>query len=52
MQFCGKDNLRYQSAIWQKNNLMAVNIPNSTNIIIDGLFFLLDKNEAKSLEML
>ncbi|MEN9338421.1 MAG: hypothetical protein RI945_146 [Candidatus Parcubacteria bacterium] len=35
VQYCGKDNLRQQSAIWQAM-LMAAGIPNSTNIIIDG----------------
>ncbi len=35
VQYCGKDNLRYQAAIWQAM-LMAANIPNSTSIIING----------------
>lgn len=35
VQYCGKDNLRYQSATWQAM-LMAANIPGSTSIIIDG----------------
>ena len=35
VQYCGKDNLRYQAATWQAM-LMAADIPNSTNIIIDG----------------
>ncbi|MFH0755151.1 MAG: methionine--tRNA ligase [bacterium] len=35
VQYCGKDNLRQQSAMWQAM-LMAVNIPNSKTIIIDG----------------
>lgn len=35
VQYCGKDNLRFQSAIWQAM-LMAADIPNSTNIIING----------------
>ena len=35
VQYCGKDNLRQQSAMWQAM-LMAVNLPPSKNIIIDG----------------
>ncbi|MEN9852250.1 MAG: hypothetical protein RI996_193 [Candidatus Parcubacteria bacterium] len=35
VQYCGKDNLRQQSAMWQAM-LMAADIPLSTNIIIDG----------------
>lgn len=35
VQYCGKDNLRQQSAIWQAM-LMSAEIGNSTNIIIDG----------------
>jgi methionyl-tRNA synthetase len=35
IQYCGKDNLRQQSAMWQAM-LMAAGLPNSTNIIIDG----------------
>lgn len=35
IQYCGKDNLRQQSAMWQAM-LMASGIPNSTQIIIDG----------------
>jgi len=34
-QYCGKDNLRFQSAMWQAM-LMAAEIPNSHQIIIDG----------------
>ncbi|MFA6476508.1 MAG: methionine--tRNA ligase [Candidatus Paceibacterota bacterium] len=34
-QYCGKDNLRFQSAIWQAM-LIAVGLPNSSKIIIDG----------------
>lgn len=48
VQFCGKDNLRYQSAIWQAM-LMAVNIPNSTNIIIDGFILSAGQKMSKSL---
>ena len=35
VQYCGKDNLRQQSAIWQAM-LLASGIPNTTNIIING----------------
>jgi len=35
VQYCGKDNLRQQSAMWQAM-LMAVKLPNTKNIIIDG----------------
>jgi methionyl-tRNA synthetase len=35
VQYCGKDNLRQQSAMWQAM-LMAANLPNSKSIIIDG----------------
>jgi len=34
-QYCGKDNLRFQSAMWQAM-LMAADIPNSHQIIING----------------
>ena len=34
-QYCGKDNLRFQSAMWQAM-LMAAEIPNSHQIIING----------------
>ncbi len=34
-QYCGKDNLRFQSAMWQAM-LMAVGLPNSHQIIING----------------
>ncbi|MES2023416.1 MAG: methionine--tRNA ligase [Patescibacteria group bacterium] len=34
-QYCGKDNLRFQSAMWQAM-LMSVNIPNSHQIVING----------------
>ncbi|KKQ35457.1 MAG: Methionine-tRNA ligase [Candidatus Nomurabacteria bacterium GW2011_GWB1_37_5] len=34
-QYCGKDNLRYQSAIWQAM-LMAAGLPPSKQIIING----------------
>ncbi len=35
IQYCGKDNLRQQSAMWQAM-LMASGLPNSSQIIIDG----------------
>ncbi len=35
VQYCGKDNLRQQSAMWQAM-LMAVGLPNSKQIVIDG----------------
>ena len=34
-QYCGKDNLRFQSAMWQAM-LMAAGIPNSHQIVING----------------
>lgn len=34
-QYCGKDNLRFQSAMWQAM-LMAAELPNSYQIIING----------------
>lgn len=36
-QYCGKDNLRQQSAMWQAM-LMAANLPASKQIIINGFF--------------
>lgn len=36
-QYCGKDNLRQQSAMWQAM-LMAAGIPNSHQIVINGFF--------------
>jgi methionyl-tRNA synthetase len=35
VQYCGKDNLRQQSAMWQAM-LMSAGLPNSTHIVIDG----------------
>lgn len=35
VQYCGKDNLRQQSAMWQ-SMLMSVGLPNSKQIVIDG----------------
>ena len=34
-QYCGKDNLRFQSAMWQAM-LMAAGLPNSHQIVING----------------
>ncbi len=35
VQYCGKDNLRQQSAMWQ-SMLIAAGLPNSRQIVIDG----------------
>jgi methionyl-tRNA synthetase len=35
VQYCGKDNLRQQSAMWQ-SMLMAAGLPNSRHIVING----------------
>ena len=35
VQYCGKDNLRQQSAMWQAM-LLAAGLPNSRQIVIDG----------------
>ena len=35
IQYCGKDNNRFQSAMWQAM-LMAADLPNTTHIIVDG----------------
>jgi len=35
VQYCGKDNLRQQSAMWQAM-LMAVGLPNSKTVVING----------------
>lgn len=35
VQYCGKDNLRQQSAMWQ-SMLMAAGLPNTDQIVIDG----------------
>ncbi len=35
LQYCGKDNLRFQSAMWQAM-LMAADLPNSKQIVING----------------
>jgi len=36
-QYCGKDNLRQQSAMWQAM-LMSVGLPNSHQIVINGFY--------------
>lgn len=48
VQYCGKDNLRYQAATWQAM-LLAADIPNSTNIIIDGFIISGGQKMSKSL---
>ena len=35
VQYCGKDNTRFQSAMWQAM-LMAANLPNSKQVIVNG----------------
>jgi len=35
VQYCGKDNLRQQTAMWQAM-LMAASLPNSKTVVIDG----------------
>src|SRR3989344_343515 len=37
VQYCGKDNLRQQSAMWQAM-LMAAGLPNSHQIVVNGFF--------------
>jgi len=37
VQYCGKDNLRQQSAMWQAM-LLAAGLPHSHQIVIDGFF--------------
>lgn len=37
IQYCGKDNLRQQSAMWQAM-LMAAGLPNTHQIIVNGFF--------------
>lgn len=48
VQYCGKDNLRQQSAMWQAM-LMASEIPNSKHIIIDGFITSGGQKMSKSL---
>ena len=37
VQYCGKDNLRQQSAMWQAM-LMSVGLPNTHQIVVNGFF--------------
>ena len=48
VQYCGKDNLRQQSAMWQAM-LMASGLPNSKHIIIDGFITSGGQKMSKSL---
>ncbi len=47
-QYCGKDNNRQQSAMWQAM-LMSAKLPNSKNIIIDGFINSGGQKMSKSL---
>src|SRR3989304_5080707 len=47
-QYCGKDNLRQQSAIWQAM-LMAVQLPHTKQIIINGFINIDGQKISKSL---
>jgi len=48
VQYCGKDNLRQQSAIWQ-GMLLAAGLPNTKNIIIDGFIISGGQKMSKSI---
>ncbi len=48
VQYCGKDNLRQQSAMWQAM-LMAVQLPPSKTIVIDGFITSGGQKMSKSL---
>ncbi len=49
VQYCGKDNLRQQSAMWQAM-LMSAKLPNSRNIVINGFINAADgRKMSKSL---
>jgi methionyl-tRNA synthetase len=48
VQYCGKDNLRQQSAMWQAM-LMSAGLPNSRHIIIDGFITSGGQKMSKSL---
>lgn len=48
VQYCGKDNLRPQSAMWQAM-LMAANLPNSSQIVIDGFIISGGQKMSKSI---
>lgn len=48
VQYCGKDNLRQQAAMWQAM-LMSAGLPNSTQIIVDGFITSGGQKMSKSL---
>lgn len=48
VQYCGKDNLRQQSAIWQAM-LLAADLPNTSHIIIDGFIISDGQKMSKSI---
>lgn len=48
VQYCGKDNLRQQSAMWQAM-LMASGLPNSSHIVINGFITSGGQKMSKSL---
>ncbi len=48
VQYCGKDNLRQQSAMWQAM-LLAANLPPSKHIVIDGFINFGGQKMSKSL---
>ncbi len=48
VQYCGKDNLRQQSAIWQ-GMLLAAGLPHTHNIIIDGFIISGGQKMSKSI---
>lgn len=48
VQYCGKDNLRQQSAIWQAM-LLAAGLPSTTNIIINGFIISGGQKMSKSI---
>lgn len=48
IQYCGKDNLRQQSAMWQ-SMLYAAGLPNSKQIVINGFINSEGKKMSKSL---
>ncbi len=47
VQYCGKDNLRQQAAMWQAM-LMAAGLPNSRHIVIDGFINVAGHKMSKS----
>lgn len=48
VQYCGKDNLRQQSAIWQAM-LLAADLPTTQNIVIDGFIISGGQKMSKSI---